>query len=258
MVALHVKIIPSRQDNYIYLLHNAEGECVVVDPGEAAPVLNALREHQLTPVAYWLTHHHYDHIDGLPHLLKHYPLPVYGFAGDSYRIPHITEALQDGASFTMFQQEVRVRHIPGHTLGHIYFYLPQSGVAFVGDTLFSLGCGRLFEGDAASMYSSLQMIARLPTETLIYTGHEYTLANAAFALAMEPSNPHVIARKKAAEALRAAQQPTMPTTLHSELQCNPFLRCNSTEIRSNLKMPDSAGEIDVFAALRRAKDSWGK
>lgn len=256
MGALAVKIIPSRRDNYIYALHNTAGECVIIDPGETTPVLEFLKTEGLTLTAIAITHHHYDHIDGTPEILAHYPVPVYGFAGDAYRIPFLSHPLHDGETVTLLGETANIRHIPGHTLGHIFYHLPQNNVAFVGDTLFAMGCGRLFEGDAASMYSSLQMIARLPKTTQLYCGHEYTLANAAFAQACEPLNPVIAERIHKVAQLREAGAPSLPTTLADELRSNPFLRCNSIEIRQFVEMGDNAGEIDVFAALRSKKDTW--
>jgi hydroxyacylglutathione hydrolase len=256
MPALAVTILPSRRDNYIYALHNAAGEFVIVDPGEATPALTFLQANKLTLKAIVITHHHYDHIDGTPEILAYHPVPVYGFAGDAYRIPFLSHPLHDGETVTLLGEPASVRHIPGHTLGHIFYHLPQANMAFVGDTLFSMGCGRLFEGDAASMYSSLQMIARLPKTTQLYCGHEYTLANAAFAQAAEPSNNLISERISKLTQLRKIGTPSLPTALDDELRSNPFLRCNSIEIRQFVEMSDSAGEIDVFAALRSKKDTW--
>lgn len=253
---LSVYIIPAYTDNYIYLLANESGECVIIDAGEAPPVLAALQQHTLTPKAIWLTHHHWDHVDGAEELAKKFDIPVVGFAGDAHRVPFITQPLHDGESFQWSGHEVRVRHIAGHTLGHIYFYVPQAGIAFVGDTLFAMGCGRLFEGDAASLYDSLQIITHLPPQTQLYCGHEYTEANARFAHAMEPTNANVQTRQKEVLALRAAGKPTMPTTVHLEMLTNPFLRSMSLEIRATLGLNDNTSELEVFAALRRTKDSW--
>ena len=257
MKALQVHLVPSRKDNYIFLLDNGAGECVVVDPGEDDPVRRALAKHDLTPVAVWLTHHHFDHIEGHEALKKRHPdIQTYGFTGDSQRLPDLDHALHDGDMFTAWGHEVRMRFVPGHTLGHVFYHIPDANIAFVGDTLFAMGCGRLFEGDPAMMYTSLQTINQLPKDTAIYCAHEYTLDNARFAMAHEPGNPELQARLKAVEEARANGVPTIPTTIGLERATNPFMRCMSAEIRETLGLRDDSGEIATFGALRAAKDIW--
>ena len=162
----------------------------------------------------------------------------------------------DGEELALGESRFRVMHTPGHTTGHCAFYFPAAGAAFVGDTLFSLGCGRLFEGSPAQMWGSLSALAKLPDETRVYCAHEYTAANARFALTLEPGNGALAARAAEVSALRAAGKPTVPSTLATEKATNPFLRPHSAELRAALRMPPDAPDVDVFAAARKAKDKF--
>ena len=201
-------------DNYIWLLHNSAGQAVIVDPGTAEPVIEHLTRLHLTLTAILVTHHHWDHIDGIPELLKHYDVPVYG--PDSSRIPHITHTVAEGDVITLFSDwAVDVIEVPGHTRDHIA-YLYQQGaqpLLFCGDTLFAAGCGRLFDGSHEQLFQSLQRLNRLPKNTLIYCTHEYTLSNLRFAQTVEPNNVAIAARIAVEEDKRAHQQATLPTHL---------------------------------------------
>lgn len=256
-MSLNVILVPSRKDNYIFLLENGAGQCVVVDPGEYDPVRLALLKHDLKPTAIWLTHHHYDHIEGAKKLKDAFPdIEIYGFAGDAERLPLLDVMLNDGDMFEIFGAHVRMRHVPGHTLGHVFYHIPDAAIAFVGDTIFAMGCGRLFEGDPAMMYTSMQTINQMAADTALYCAHEYTLDNARFAMSLEPNNAQLAERFEAVKAARANGEITIPTTLALERATNPYLRCMSAEIRASLHLADHAGEIETFAAIRAAKDSW--
>mmetsp|Transcript_35657 Transcript_35657/g.57288 ORF Transcript_35657/g.57288 Transcript_35657/m.57288 type:complete len:339 (-) Transcript_35657:271-1287(-) len=223
---MEVSLIPCLSDNYAYLLHNsATGTIAIVDPSEAAPVRAELQMKNLGRIDYILnTHHHFDHIGGNIELKEEFGAKIIGPAADKERIPGIDEAYADGERFDMGGEEVVVLHTPGHTSGHCAFYLPRSAAVFTGDTLFSLGCGRLFEGTAAQMHESLNKISALPKETLVYCGHEYTQSNAKFALAVDSENGDLQKRNEEISQLRRKNTPTIPTTIGLETATNPFLR----------------------------------
>lgn len=247
--------LPAFADNYVWACADDAGRAVVVDPGDARPVLEAAAE-GLEPVAVLLTHHHHDHIGGVPALLERWPdLPV--FAPPDARIPFPTREVHDGERIVAGGRTFEVLAVPGHTLSHVAF--TGNGLLFCGDTLFSLGCGRLFEGSAAQMHASLARLAALPGPTRVCCGHEYTVANAAFALAVDPDNPALQQRAAAARALQARGQPTLPTTLDEERHCNPFLRCDSAAVQAAVARHagrEPADAIDTFAGLRRWKDGF--
>ncbi len=251
---MRLSALPAFEDNYIWVLRDA-GRALLVDPGDAAPVLAAAAQ-GLEPAAILLTHHHADHAGGVPALLQRWPgLPV--FAPADARIDLECERIADGERLRLLEREVRVLAVPGHTRSHLAFVV--EGHLFCGDTLFSLGCGRLFEGTPAQMHDSLQRLATLPGTTRVCCGHEYTLANAAFAAAVEPGNPALHARRAEAAQQRAAGRPTLPSTLDDELACNPFLRCEVAAVREAAgarlgRAPADASE--TFAALREWKDGF--
>jgi hydroxyacylglutathione hydrolase len=254
---LTVHILPARTDNYIYVLACPNTKhAVVIDPGWHAPVEETLATHNLQLTAIWLTHHHDDHVHAAETLRAQYAAKIIGFSGDSHGLPSLNVALHDGESFVFAGHEVRVRHIPGHTLGHVLYYLPGEAIAFVGDTLFAMGCGRMFEGDAATFYSSLRIIASLPLQTQLYAGHEYSVVNAQFAAMVEAENHFIRKRLQCMQQLRQQQQPSLPTTVGDELASNPFLRTQSAAIRRYMGVADTASDITVFAALRALKDQW--
>jgi hydroxyacylglutathione hydrolase len=270
---LPLQALPALQDNYIWALSTDTGRALIVDPGEAGPVLEAARQ-GLTPVAVLLTHHHNDHIGGTAALLQRWPdMPV--VAPHDERITTATLRVGDGDRVPLEGWQFDVIALPGHTLTHIAFYLAsdgrpagpldrpsgeqEQGVLFCGDTLFSLGCGRLFEGTPPQMAESLARLAALPGDTRVCCGHEYTLANAAFARVVEPDNPAVRRRTEEAKAMRDAGQPTLPSTLASELACNPFLRCDQPAVTAAVaqrlgRLP--IDEVETFAELRRWKDGF--
>ncbi len=261
---MKISAIAALESNYYWLLEPEVGQGwgYLVDVGDAEPVLRTLEHRQVALRGVIVTHHHWDHTDGLEQLLRHHPVPVYG--PHSERIPQITHPLAGGDRLQLPGIDFEVLAIPGHTLDHLaYLHRPAHGVPllFCGDTLFAAGCGRLFEGTPAQMLTSLNTLAALPDDTLIYCGHEYTLANLAFAAAVEPDNPAIAARRRDAQRLRDQGLPTLPSTLAQEKASNPFLRCHLTSVAASAARHlgqcdplDSA--VEVFAAIRRWKDSF--
>lgn len=253
---LQLVTIPCLSDNYAFLLHDpATGTAACVDVPETAPVLDALtaRGWRLTDIL--LTHHHPDHVQGVAALVAATGAKVTGAAADAHRLPPLDRAVRPGESFPLLGESVAVIDVSGHTVGHLAFHLPGPRIAFTGDSLMALGCGRLFEGDAAMMWDSLQRLAALPPETTICSGHEYTLSNARFAKTIEPDNPALISRIAATEAARAAGRPTVPSSLQEELRTNPFLRAKVVQVKSAMNMPDAA-DAEVFGAIRARKDQF--
>ena len=246
--------ISAFQDNYIWVLSNEEGKCVIVDPGEAAPVLKAIAQHQWQPVAILLTHHHADHVGGVRQLKESYPeIALYGPA--EIKIPGLTQTVKDGDNLQLLGHNFNVIATPGHTLGHVSYY--SSPWLFCGDTLFSAGCGRLFEGTPEQMYQSFQRINQLPSETLICCAHEYTESNVAFALSLLPEDEHINRFYKEVKALRAENQSTLPSTLAKERQVNVFLRTEDHDLQRKEKKDilfQQPGK--VFAWLRAKKDTF--
>src|SRR5690606_32345285 len=248
--------VPALADNYIWLLPREDACAVVVDPGEARPALAALRQHGLRPAAILLTHHHHDHVGGAAGLLEAFPgTPV--FAPDDPRIELPAQRVGDGDVVETDGWRFDVAGVPGHTVSHVAFH--GHGVLCSGDTLFSLGCGRLFEGTLAQMLASLDRLAALPAGTLLCCGHEYTLANGSFARRVDPDNRVLDARLKEATAMRERGLPTLPAPLGGELAANPFLRVDADAVRAAVEdwLGHPAGDrVETFAALRRWKDGF--
>ncbi|WP_235829837.1 hydroxyacylglutathione hydrolase [Frigidibacter oleivorans] len=251
-----LQTIPCLTDNYVFLLHDpASGETACVDVPDAAPVLAALRERGWRLTDILLTHHHDDHIQGVPELVAATGARVTGAAADAHRLPPLDRAVTPGERFTLCGTEARVIDVSGHTVGHVAYHLPGPALAFTGDSLMALGCGRLFEGTGPMMWDSLCRLRALPPETQICSGHEYTQSNARFALTIEPENPALISRVAAIGAARAEGRPTVPSMLGDELETNPFLRADLRQVKSALAMADAA-DAEVFGAIRARKDRF--
>ncbi|KAL6976190.1 Glyoxalase 2-5 [Sarracenia purpurea var. burkii] len=254
---LQIEMIPCLRDNYAYLLHDVDtGTVGVVDPSEAVPVIDALKRKNRNLTYILNTHHHYDHTGGNMELKEMYGAKVIGSGTDRDRIPGIDIVLSDGDKWMFAGHEVLVIETPGHTRGHISFYFPGSQAIFTGDTLFSLSCGKLFEGTPEQMLASLKKIVSLPDKTSIYCGHEYTLSNSKFALSIEPKNEDLQSYAAHVTNIRNKGLPTIPTTLKTEKSCNPFLRTSSMEIRKSLNIPATADDAEALGAIRRAKDNF--
>ncbi len=253
---LELVTVPCLADNYAFLLHSAEtGETALVDAPEAAPILQVLKTRGWSLSEIWLTHHHWDHVDGLAELRDVAAASVTGAAADAGRLPPLSRSVTGGGQFSFAGHSVCVMDVPGHTLGHIAYHVPAAKAVFTGDSLMALGCGRLFEGTPEQMWASLARLAALPEDTRVCSGHEYTLANAAFALSIDAANPDLQARAKQTEAMRANRHPTVPSLLSLELATNPFLRASDPAIRSALGM-EHAPDSEVFAEIRRQKDAF--
>jgi len=243
-------------DNYAYLIHEAAtGATACIDVPEAAPILAALDERDWKLSHILITHHHHDHVGGVAALAGATGARVIGAAADAHRLPPLDEAVAEGDTVRVGMAEGRVIDVSGHTMGHIAFHFPDSALVFTADSLMALGCGRLFEGDAETMWASLSKLAALPPETLVCSGHEYTAANARFALTIEPGNAALVARAAEIEAARAAGRPTVPSRLADELATNPFLRADAPEVRAAVGLPDGP-DVAVFAEVRARKDRF--
>jgi hydroxyacylglutathione hydrolase len=255
-MALEVHMFPCLSDNYGFLIHDAEANVTaVIDTPEVAPINAALEEKgwQLTHILN--THHHFDHAGGNEELKARWGCQVVGAANDAARIPGIDVRVSDGDRLPFGSTEAQVFETPGHTTGHIAYYFADDGIAFVGDTLFALGCGRLFEGTPEQMWASLKKLMALPDDTVVYCAHEYTQSNAAFALSVEPDNADLVARSAEIDRLRAAGEPTVPTTIGLEKATNPFLRPDSPNLQATVGMEDG-DLVAVFAETRRRKDNF--
>ncbi|TYG77893.1 hypothetical protein ES288_D02G012300v1 [Gossypium darwinii] len=256
--SLQIELVPCLRDNYAYLLHDVDtGTVGVVDPSIAMPIIDALSRKNWNLTYILNTHHHHDHTGGNAELKARYGAKVIGSGIDKDRIPGIDIVLNDGDKWMFAGHEVHVIETPGHTRGHISFYFPSSAAIFTGDTLFSLSCGKLFEGTPEQMLSSLQRIMSLPDDTNIYCGHEYTLqSNSKFALSMEPKNEALQSYAAHVTHLHNKGLPTIPTTLKKEKACNPFLRTMSSEIRQALNIPADANAAEAFGVICHAKDNF--
>ena len=241
-MALEIACVPALSDNYVWLLHDdASGETVVVDPAVSDAVLAAARARGWTITAIWNTHWHPDHTGGNAAIKAATGCTITAPAAEAAKIPTLDRAVGEGDRVRIGAHAAIVLEVPAHTAGHIAYHLPEDGIAFVGDTLFAMGCGRLFEGTAAQMFANMARLSTLPPETLVYCAHEYTEANGRYALAAEPDNAAIAARMAEVRALRAEGQATVPTTIAAERATNPFMR---------------AGSVDELARRRAAKDSF--
>jgi len=255
-----MRIVPVAclKDNYAYLVVSDAGRAAVVDASEADPVREALRKEGVTACAVWSTHHHWDHVGGNEALASELGLEVVAHTSDRGRVPAQTRGVDTGDVVALDEIEATCIHIPGHTLGAVAYFIDAGGqrAVFTGDTLFCGGCGRLFEGTAEQMHASLGRLTRLPADTRVYCGHEYTESNLRFATFVEPSNADIARARERARKLRAAGAPTVGTTIEDEQRVNPFLRVRSPEIRSAVNVSAQADDAAAFAAIRAAKDDF--
>lgn len=251
---LMIRSIPAFKDNYIWLIKGPEKHCVVVDPGDASPVLDFLEQENLTLDAILITHHHRDHVGGISELKRRFPKTKI-LGPDDEAIPGMTRGLMDGDQVDIFGERFLVMGVPGHTLGHIAYV--GDGKLFCGDTLFSAGCGRLFEGTPEQMFASLNKLAALPEDTQVYCAHEYTNANIAFALVAEQDNDDLQRYREEVSRLRVQGENTLPSSIGLEKRINPFLRCDQPSIKKAVSdRAESDTDLATFAALRRWKDEF--
>ncbi|MGB0158133.1 MAG: hydroxyacylglutathione hydrolase [Thalassovita mediterranea] len=253
---LELVTIPCLADNYAYLIHNADtGQTAVIDVPDAAPISAALKERGWMLSDVLLTHHHWDHVDGLADLLADHPANVIGAEADAHRLPTLNATVADGDRLAICGEEMQVLDVSGHTLGHVAFYFAASNMVFTADSLMALGCGRLFEGTPDQMFDSLSKLAALPPQTLVCSGHEYTQSNAKFAITIDPENAALISRVQQVEQARAAGEATVPSLLSLELSTNPFLRCTDPAVQATVGMI-GADPAAVFAEIRTRKDNF--
>lgn len=243
-------------DNYGLLVHDkASGETACIDTPETAPILATLEARGWTLTHIWNTHHHYDHAGNNLEIKERTGCTIIGPAGEADKIPGLDRAVDDGDTVQLGAHQARILNVGGHTLGHIAYHMAEDRVAFVGDSLFALGCGRVFEGTMAQMWASLEKLNALPDGTQIYCAHEYTSANAAFAVTIDPDNEALKARVAHIAALRAEGKPTVPTEISLERATNPFLRATDAAVQAHLGM-SGAAPVDVFAEIRARKDNF--
>jgi len=253
---MQITSIPCLSDNYAYIIINNNSKTVgVIDPSESLPIISFLNKKNLKLNYILNTHHHFDHVGGNIELKKKYNAKIVGYKGDKHRIPGIDITLKNNDEWIFGDAKVKILHIPGHTLGHICFFFEKEKVAFTGDTLFSLGCGRIFEGSHKQMLTSLNKIKKLPRNTKIYCGHEYTYKNAEFCIKYDVDNINLKKRFEAVKKLRIKNLPTVPTTLEEELDSNIFLRCDQNDLKAKLNMKNQE-DFKVFRKVRDLKDSF--
>ena len=251
---MKITTIPTLKDNYSYVITDEKSGCrAVVDPGEAAPILRYLRKNRGGLDWILLTHHHFDHVDGVAELTAKFPAKLAGPLAEKALLPPLDAALVGGGALALSGCEVRVIDVPGHTKGHIAFYFADAGAVFTGDSLFALGCGRLFEGDAKTAWAGLSAIKRLPVDTNIYFAHEYTMDNARFCLGVEPNNRSLRDYVAKLRKLVKKGKPTTPVLLADECENSPFLRGDDTKLADELDMRGGAA-YKVFGEVRRRKD----
>lgn len=253
---LELLTIPCLSDNYAFIIFDAKTrEAALIDIPESAPINEAVKAHNLKLKTVLITHHHPDHIQGLEGLENHASLKIIGAKADAHRLPPLDLAVSEGEKVEICGEMAQVFDVSGHTIGHIAFHFPTSKLAFTADSLMAMGCGRLFEGKPAQMWESLKKIRALPKDTLICSGHEYTMANANFAQSLEEANPALTLRIAQIEKARAANQPTVPSLLELEIDTNPFLRADYPSLMAAVGMA-GANPAEVFAEVRSRKDQF--
>ena len=253
---MDIEIIPCLNDNYSYLIKDDQTNTVaIIDPSEFGPCDEKINQKYKKLDFILNTHHHFDHVGGNTELKKKYSSKIFGFEKDKKRIPAIDVLLKDGQEFRIGGLNFRTIFIPGHTLGHIAFYLEKEKIVFTGDTLFSLGCGRIFEGTYQQMFDSLNKIKSLPGDTEIYCGHEYTNNNLEFCLKFNPNNNYLKEKEKIIKAKIKEKKPTIPTTIKDEIQTNIFLRYDDLDVKNTLNLKN-APDLEIFKKLRDLKDNF--
>ena len=253
---LEIVTVPCLSDNYAFLAHDPQtGQTAVIDAPEADPIIAALDARGWQADIVLITHHHWDHVEGLADICARFGSQVVGARSDAHRLPDLDIALDEGDTVQIGAQTGTVIDVSGHTVGHIAYHCPESAAVFTADSLMALGCGRVFEGTMEMMWSSLSKLAALPADTTVYSGHEYTEANARFAKTVDPDNPDLARRIADITHARAQGKATVPSSLKLELATNPFLRASDPGIRDHLGMKDATDE-EVFAEVRGRKDRF--
>lgn len=248
--------IPCLADNYAFLLHDSETNTTALfDVPEETPILKALEDRGWSLDLIFITHHHFDHVDGLDGILAEHTAKVIGNSADAERLPPLHQQVSEGDEAALGSATAKVIDVSGHTIGHVAYYVPAANAVFTADSLMALGCGRLFEGPADMMWASLKKLMELPEDTIVCSGHEYTAANGKFAMTIEPGNAALVARVQAVASARAAGIPTVPSTLKEELETNPFLRGHMPEVQASVGL-NNADAGEVFARVRQAKDNF--
>ena len=253
---MNIEVIPCLNDNYSYLIKDDQTNTVaIIDPSEFGPCNKKINQKYKKLDFILNTHHHFDHVGGNTELKKKYGSKILGFETDKKRIPEIDVLLKDGQEFKIGSLNFKTIFVPGHTSGHIAFYFKKEKVVFTGDTLFSLGCGRVFEGTYQQMFESLNKIKNLPADTKIYCGHEYTKNNLKFGLKFNPNNKHLKDKEKVIETKINGGNPTIPSTIREEIQTNIFLRYEDLDVKNALNLKN-ASDLEVFTKLRELKDNF--
>jgi len=255
-MVIEIEQFNCRSDNFGVLVHDpATGLTALIDAPEESSILAAIERTGWTPSLILTTHHHADHVEANLALKSRFSLKIIAPAKEADKIPGVDKKVSDGETIDFAGEKIQVIATPGHTAGHVSYYFPKPGVVFTADTLFAMGCGRLFECGPEIMHDSLRKLTALPKGTIVYCGHEYTLSNARFAVTIDPTNEALAERLKSVEALRADGKATLPTTIGEELATNPFLRCADPAIKANLGMA-GASDAEVFAEIRKRKDNF--
>ena len=253
---MDIEIIPCLKDNYSYLIKDDQTNTIaIIDPSEFGPCDEKINQKYKKLDFILNTHHHFDHVGGNAKLKKKYGSKVLGYENDKKRIPEIDILLKENQKFKIGNLDFTIIFIPGHTSGHIAFYLEKEKIVFTGDTLFSLGCGRVFEGTHQQMFDSLKKIKNLPRDTKIYCGHEYTKSNLGFCVKFNPNNKYLKARKKIIENMIEEKKPTIPSTIEDEIQTNIFLRYDDPDVKNSLNLKN-ASDLEIFTKLRDLKDNF--